>query len=231
LKYDKGDERQPFMTWAEVEQRISRGGLGQEDVEELWDCLFLDTRQINELLAHVKEGAAYPFIYPMFVFVAHTPARRSEMMRSRVEDLDFKAGEVVLREKKKDRSVKISFRRLPMSPLFATAMKAWLQDDHPGGPYTFCQLSSRMKRRVEPEPLTTNVARHHFAQTLTGSKWEVVRGFHVFRHSFASNCAAENVNPQLIDAWMGHQTEAMRRRYRHLFPGRARDALLKVYGG
>ncbi len=62
-----------------------------------------------------------------------------------------------------------------------------------------------------------------------GSKWEVLRGFHVFRHSFASNCAAQGIDQRLIDAWMGHQTEEMRKRYRHLLPSNEVIAIRTVF--
>jgi integrase len=261
LKYEKGDEPLPFMTWAEIEQRVARGGLTPDEVGGLWGCLFLDTGQTNELLAYVKEHAELPFVYPMFVFVGHTSARRSEVLRSRVADLDFKAREVVLREKKKDRSVKLTFRRVPMTPLFAEVMQAWVRHGHPGGPYTFCHgdLVARSRKRSKTTghkgektrettlkgrlaavheraerpgrgPLTPGEATHHFKRTLAGSRWEVVRGFHVLRHSFASNLAACRVDPRLIDSWMGHQAEQVRRRYQHLFPKQAQDAIREVHG-
>ena len=44
------------------------------------------------------------------------------MIRSLVDDLDFNAREVVLREKKRDRSKKLTFRRVPMSGPFQTAL-------------------------------------------------------------------------------------------------------------
>jgi integrase len=97
LKYEKEDAKPPFRTWAEIEEEIERGGLAREKADELWDCLFLDTKQVAELLAYVKENANAPFVYPMFVFVAHTGARRSEMCRSQVTDLDFKNGRVRIR--------------------------------------------------------------------------------------------------------------------------------------
>jgi integrase len=58
----------------------------------------------------------------------------------------------------------------------------------------------------------------------------VVRGFHVFRHSFASNLAAAGARQEVIDEMMGHQTEEMRRRYRHLFPQEKVDALTRAFG-
>lgn len=50
-------------------------------------------------------------------------------------------------------------------------------------------------------------------------------GFHTYRHSFASNLAEVGIAEALIDAFMGHQTEAMRRRYQHLFPKNRRSAI------
>jgi len=37
--------------------------------------------------------------------------------------------------------------------------------------------------------------------------------------------AAAGVDQRIIDEFMGHTTEAMRRRYRHLFPAQRRDAI------
>jgi integrase len=261
LKYDKGDEKTPFMTWAEIERRIARGGLTQKQIDHLWDCLYLDHQQVAELLAHVKEHATYPFLYPMFVFVAQTGARRSEMIRSQVEDLDFATGLVCIREKKRDRSVKFTFRHVDMSPLFREVMKGWLNEGHPGGPYTFCHsdvvarsrkrskttghkgektrgttLAERMAsvrerdERPAPEPLTRNEATYYFKQVLAESKWKVVLGFHIFRHSLASNAAAAGVQQDVINGWLGHQTEDMRKRYRHLFPQEKEDAIRRVFG-
>ena len=60
------------MTWGEIERRVAKGHLTEVQINELWDCLFLDLRQIDDLLLHVREHATRAFIYPMFVFVAHT---------------------------------------------------------------------------------------------------------------------------------------------------------------
>jgi hypothetical protein len=56
LVYPKTDEKLPFMTWTEIKRRIKAGG----DPDTLWECLFLDTVQIAELLAHVKTKKAPP---------------------------------------------------------------------------------------------------------------------------------------------------------------------------
>ena len=61
-------------------------------------------------------------------------------------------------------------------------------------------------------------------------EWKVVRGFHIFRHSFISACASNGVDQRLIDEWVGHQSEEQRRRYRHLYPSVQAAALKGVFG-
>ena len=80
------------------------------DIEKLWECLFLDPKQIQQLLEHVNERAAHRFIYPMFCFVAHTGCRRSEMMRSLIDDVDFKTNHIVIRERKKKHEERTTLR-------------------------------------------------------------------------------------------------------------------------
>jgi hypothetical protein len=39
------------------------------------------------------------------------------------------------------------------------------------------------------------------------------------------------VDQRLINAWVGHQTEEMVRRYRHLIPDQQQAAIRSVFGG
>ncbi len=55
-------------------------------------------------------------------------------------------------------------------------------------------------------------------------RWYKLR-FHTYRHSFISNLACAGANQRLIDEWVGHTTEAMRQRYRHLFPNIQHEAI------
>lgn len=49
LRYEKGKAKEPFQTWEQIERRIARGGS-----PDVWDCLFLSTGQVVEVLEHVK---------------------------------------------------------------------------------------------------------------------------------------------------------------------------------
>ena len=210
-------EKPRFMTMTEIRSTIERGNVSQIEERLFWESLFLNKDETSELLAHVKKNAKYRFIYPMFVFIAHTGVRRSEMTRSRIDDLNFENGVILIREKKKSRVKSVTYRHIEMSPLFESVMREWTST-HPGGQHTICFSEEIDGRRGEP--LSNDVSNHHFEHALSKSKWDVVRGFHTFRHSFASNLAASGADQRIIDDFMGHQTEEMRRRYRHLFPCR-----------
>lgn len=225
LRYPKAQEKPPFMTREEIERQI-RLGAG----DEFWECLYLQIDDIVEVLKIAKERASHPFIYPMFCMAAYTGARRSELLASLLADFDFASGMVVIREKKRLQG-KTSTRRVPLSPLFAEVMKAWFTI-HPGGPLTFAKapLSRSRTKKAVGEPLTRNEAHDHFQRTLAGTKWEVLRGWHVLRHSFISAFASRGIDQRIIDEWVGHSTEQQRKRYRHLYPSIQQEAIRSVFG-
>lgn len=219
------DEKPAFLTPTEIQAILARGGLAKGEEERLWEAVYLETAEVAQVLEHARKSARCTFIYPMMVFVAHTSARRSELVRSMIEDIDFRTKTIIIREKKKSRTKAMTYRRVDMSPLLCKVMQAWLKE-HPGGRYTFCQRSGF--RQITP--LTVWQAQHHLQQTMKNSPWSFITGFHVFRHSFASNLAAAGIDQRIIDEFMGHQTEEMRRRYRHLFPAQRRAAIESVFG-
>ena len=215
LSFPKGKAAHPFMTWGEIERESSRGGLTDREIGELWDCLWLDRDQVREFLGHVRTADAPPWLAPMVVAAAFTGGRRSELCRSRVGDWDLDAFKGRLQKKKRDKEVEFSFRDVPVHPQLATALRDWF-GRHPGGVFAFAQ--------PDAAEATWDMASHHFRAALAGSKWADVRGWHLLRHSFASNLASAGVDQRLIDAWMGHSTE-IRWRYQHLRPKDQRDAI------
>jgi site-specific recombinase XerD len=68
-------------------------------------------------------------------------------------------------------------------------------------------------------------ASEYLRETLRGGKWSVLHGWHTFRHSLASNMASAGVDQRLINEILGHNTEEMERRYRHLLPSKKTQAL------
>ncbi len=231
LRYPKSAEKPPFQTWAEITRKIEAYKISPEKQADLWECLFLTTVEIAELLADVKKVALQPCIYPMLVFAAHTGARRSEILRSQVDDVDLLGRTLTIREKKRVRG-RCTTRAVPISPALYNVLEEWLAN-HPGIGSTFfldeCLPSSR-KTRSEVEPLTPDEAQHHLKRSMGNTeKWSPIRGWHVFRHSFCSNCAAAGIDQRIINSWVGHQTEEMVKRYRHLIPNQQQEAIAKVF--
>jgi len=251
LRFPKADQKPPFMPMAEIERKIKAGAPGT-----LWESLYLQTDELTDLLTHVKEKAAYPWIYPLVSFAAHTGARRSEIIRATVADIDFDANVVTVHEKKKDKSQRTT-RRVPLTPFLKKVLKDWLKI-HPGGQFLFCQsgevphskkrsrttghigkkrptsLKGRMAtvRNRTPQgitALTPDEVHDHFKRTLDNSKWQNVRGLHVLRHSFVSACATKGVDQRILESWAGHTNETTSRRYRHLYPSSQQEAIKTVF--
>lgn len=211
LKYGKAVEPPRFQTYAEIDRQIKRGGS-----KELWHCLYLSVEEIKQLLTHVKKHSSYPYLHPMLVAAAYTGARRSELLRSDVDDIDFDGKTFTVRERKRNSQMH-TLRTVPMSSTLIRTLKKWIDEDGP----TF-QIDGRRVKKGE--------AHKHLASTLRDSKWSVIRGYHVFRHSAASNLAAAGTDQRTIDAILGHQNEATSRRYRHCFPQSKKNALELVFG-
>ena len=221
IQFEKKNARDKFKTWDQIERQINRGGLTDDQMQELWEGLYLDQSQVCEMLSHVETQAAHSFIHPMFAFAAYTGARRSEILRSEIEDFDFEAKQITLRERKRRKDRQGSTRLVPLHPKLKIVMQVWFAN-HPGGTFTIAppkKMPRRRKTFVPASYLTPDQARHHFDATLQGSKWNVINGFHVLRHSFGSNLIRSGtVSSDVVAKWMGHSTMEMRELYQHLFP-------------
>jgi integrase len=215
LLYPKTDEKLPFMLWKEIERRIAAGG----NADDLWECLYLTVPEVSEFLACVKGRKAPPWVYLMFAFAAHTGARRSEMIRARLEDVDLAEGVVTIREKKRTQG-KRTTRRVPLSSTLQEILKDWTERQT-GKTFLF----GKGIKQLSPQ-----ATQHAFERVLHGTKWEVVTGWHCLRHSFISALASRGVDQRFIDDFVGHQTEEQRRRYRHLYPSTQKEAIRLVFG-
>jgi integrase len=257
LRYPKSTEKPPFQTMAEIELQITAGGLTEAEEADLWDALYLTVDEITELLGHVEAKARNDFLYPMFCFAAYTGARRSEIIRTRIADVDFSRKQITIHERKRVKG-KATTRRVPLAAFLSGVLKDWLAV-HPGGPWLFChnEYVARSKKRsrttghrsahVRPKtgagrkaavrersrpaasPLTRDEAHDHLRRALKASKWENMRGWHALRHSFVSACASRGVDQRLVEAWAGHMSVEMSRRYAHLWPSVQQEALARVF--
>ncbi len=218
--YVKSRAKAPFQTWDQIERRITRQQLAAADARRLWESVFLSVAETRRLVEHVASRVD-ALATAMFQFAAYTGARRSEIVRAEIEDVDFATGQVILREKKRDRDKELTFRSVPLAGELREGLQRWL-DGHKTGATLFANPNGT--------PLTPRQAAQIFRRSVKKSRWSVLPGWHTLRHSFASCLAAAGVDARVIDSFMGHQTEAMRQRYRHLFPENRAAAIRQAFG-
>ena len=229
LKYPKSKEKLPFQTFEEINRQLP--SLSEKEQAELWDCLYLTREEIDRLLEHVKTNARHPFLYPMFVFAAHTGSRRAEMLRARVSDVDLKSNWITVHERKKSHD-KQTTRRVPMSSLLRATLENWLES-HAGGPKLFYLegvVPQSKKKNPAVRGITRDEAHDHFKRTLLNSPWQMMKGWHVLRQSFISNCASQGIDQRIIQEWVGHLSPDTHRRYMHLLPKVVQDSVKRVFG-
>ena len=230
LVFPKATQRPPFQTWDQIERQIHDQGLSEKDAGELWDCLYLDSSQVRELLDFVSTNSSHDCLYPMCAVAAYTGARRSEICRALVSDVDLTNATITIRERKRSKSFRTT-RTIPMCDSLATALKEWLSikpqcrflfpDDH--------RSFSRRRVDAKKEAIKPFEASNFLNGVLADSPWKTVRGYHTLRHSFISACASKGIDQRFIDQWVGHQTDEQRRRYRHLVPSTQQVAIESVF--
>jgi integrase len=214
----------PFRTYQEIEATITRGGLSPRQILRLWDCLFMSPAEIGDLLGLVRKRSIYDVTPILHSIPAYTGMRRGEIMRLKWSDIEFDQDAVIARSLKQSRQAVEITRRIDLHPELKKILLDW-RERRPTGQFVVCDPGIHA-------PLSSRGTSDRFYYPLRGTKWCLNSkkdwfkvGFHTYRHSFASNLAAAGVDQRVIDEFMGHQTEAMRKRYRHLFPKNRRSAI------
>jgi integrase len=133
--------------------------------------------------------------------------------------VDLANSVVTIREKKRDKT-KTTTRRVPLTPFLKGVLTLWMKQ-RAKGRTLFC--------KGDGKEITPREAMNYFDRALRVSRWSVLRGLHVFRHSFCAALASKGVDQRIIDELMGHSTEQQRRRYRHLFPDVTKTAMLSAF--
>jgi len=219
-----GKDPDPFRTLKEIETIIERGGLEGNQLTDVWNCLYLNPAEISRLLATVHARATDLTAFMLHAIPAYTGMRRGEILRLTWLVVDLDNGFITARSRKQSRTKTETIRRIDLHAELQSHLMHW-RSDHPKGQYVVCAPGTL-------QPLSRHIAHCMFQRAMRGTEWCLDSkrqwykiGFHTYRHSFASNLAAAGIDQRIIDEFMGHQTEAMRKRYRHLFPKNRRSAI------
>jgi integrase len=156
---------------------------------------------------------------------AQTGAHRSELCRSRVGDFDLDGSTLLLRERKHVQGKKTT-RRVPLSRELHSVIREWLGRKRKST-FTFpheWKVARNRKPREHDDAVSVDEASHHLARSPTQRGRRFAAGT-----SFDTAFAPTAPRPASINAWTGHQTEEMVRRYRHLLPSEERAAIGRVF--
>lgn len=203
-----------FRTHEEIQTMRSSGNYTEEDIKEAQRFQYLTIKELEELIA-LAEGK---WLHPILVTYAYSGIRRGELIKLEWNDVDFEKQYLYVKSKKQSKKYKESIRTIPilnrLLPILIeqkekTGRSKWVFTGPRGG-------------QLNPDTL-----RITFYRLVENTPFEGL-GYHVFRHSVASNLAEMGVEQSTIDSIMGHQTEAMRKRYQHLFPKHRKEALQKI---
>jgi integrase len=208
----------------EVQAILDRGGLTPTEELDLWECIYLTPAEIAELLCLVRDRARAEESFLLHALPAYPGMRRGEVMRMVWSDIDLEGRLVRARSRKQSRRRAETIRAIDLHPDLVEILTDW-KARHPRGQLVVADPATG-------GPLSSGRANRLFWQPLRGTDWclDPTRnwykiGYHTYRHSFVSNLAAAGIDQRVIDGWIGHSTDGMRRRYRHLFPSSRRTAI------
>lgn len=202
-----------FRTKSEIDDILANGFYSKEETRQIRHCRYLGKREVRRLLELSQKKE--PTFAPAVAIAALTGMRKSEISRCEVEDIDFKAGAIWARSRKQSKKQEMTLRDIDLHPKLRKILKEHMGNNGKGR-YLFAN--------GDGTPLSPDQMHYRFEQTVEGTEFEGI-GFHCLRHSFASLMASEGVDQRIIDHWMGHQTEEMRKRYQHLFPRSKKKAI------
>ena len=185
-----------------------------QEIKEIKRFRYLAPQEIQEMI----ELARGKWFQPILITYAYTGMRRGELVKLQWADVDLTRGLLWIRSQKQSRRQRESHRCVYLHEVL------WQT------------LSQQKQRNPDSRWVFTNAAGQQLSvhtlsdliQRLTrGTKFEGI-GYHTLRHSLASNMAAAGVDQRIIDRTLGHQTQAMRKRYQHLFPKQMRQAIDQI---
>ena len=132
-----GADRPPFRTIEEINRIIKRGGLGEMEILDLWECLYLSPEEIASLLATVRSRAGEDFSFLLHAIPAYTGMRRGEVLRLRWLDVDLDEDYLCARSRKQSRSRREVTRRIDLHPELKDILLDWRQT-RPKGQFVVC---------------------------------------------------------------------------------------------
>ncbi len=148
----------------------------------------------------------------MLLFALHTAARKGEIFRAKVEDLDFDRETIRISTCKRSGG-HTEIDTIPMTNNLKEALRSWLGNRPKKSEFVFINLSEH--NWAEPWFGQPFKARQHFMRKLCEKAGVKPFGFHSIRHLTASMLYKEGQSVQVIQQVLRHKSATTTARYLH----------------
>jgi len=194
----KDSETEPFRTWAQIEKKIKREKLNPTEAKVCWAKLYLDDKQVAELLTYVSEHPRYSFMLLPFMLAARAGMRRREISVALCSDVVLEDNLIHIHEQKRDKGKEGTTRHCILSTTLNKELEVAIKE-----------REARLVVNGEGKAFTEDMLTDQFRATVKNSKWDALKGWHTLRHSFASVCLSKDIPVHITAKWMGHTTQEM----------------------
>tara|TARA_R110000824_G_scaffold23657_2_gene84421 strand:+ start:194 stop:1699 length:1506 start_codon:yes stop_codon:yes gene_type:complete len=204
--------------------RLNAEGLPVDDAMG-WKEIFFSADELAEFISVVRELLEDSKdlndlrVFGSVMFSAFTGARRSELLRVRRTDIQLDSRKVRLMLRKGETEKKYRIHWMPLHDTLATFLETYLQqipaeqecifaenDQHllASGDFTDTGVRDKANRLGK---LLRNV--------LTGTKFQYVAGFHIYRHTLNSMLVNASGDTDQVMGIIGHKTRRINELYQH----------------
>lgn len=165
----------------------------------------LTAEQVEQVLEAVRTGSSEKLRrrnYAMVLLLARLGLRAPEVIAIRIEDIDWRAGEIVVRGKGQRHD------RLPLPPDVGAALADYLRFERgPSASRTLFVTTKAPHRPFHDSQMLNAVLKAAFARTGVKPPGPYV-GSHVLRHSLASQMARQGASLEEIGDLLRHRSRA-----------------------
>jgi len=153
--------------------------------------VILSIEEVREIIANAKKFSP-DILYPYLASVAHTGARKSEIVKLDKKDIDFNTGLIHLRDTKNSHE-----RFVRISPMLGEILENQIGSDLEGP-----LITNELNERIHRSQLARLMTKFKAFFPIANKDW----GSHSLRHSFAYNFLKKGGKMYQLQAILGHRS-------------------------
>ncbi len=215
--------------WATMEQRqqqLEKLGL-PSDAKRAWKDVFFSEQEAADLVEFLEQKLAGSKnwndqrLLAAIICSAYTGARRSELVRVKRADIDLEAETIKFRLLKGRGKKSFVSHTMPLHSQLRDFLADFLNRLPESQVCVFTENDSHLQNDgILFDDRNTRTKANKLGQMLTGAlkgtRFELVSGFHIHRHTLNTMLANAGNDTKLVMSIIGHKTERISLRYQHL---------------